>query len=239
MPPQLHATMIVKGKSLYSGLRVLASGLASLGLLAWTPRIHEAQTKVASQMIPAPMSALMAAYPDALKEGARGVGNDQPPSAEDVEDQYWRILALSEAHKSPGEIVRELGRLAHLVQEITAPGSTRGTDPLRESFESYAENRLNMLIVTREPFWSLKADLDPKPKLLEWAKLKYRRHEQLLEHFDLKTGRRLGQWDDLSVPYALLQLSYSNGVQATANIWILIYRATGDLWPYPSNGSSK
>ena len=239
MPSLPLTRTFVMGKSLYFGLRVSIFGLASLGLLAWTPRIHEAQTKVASRMIPAPMSALLAAYPDALKEGARGVGNDLPPSAGDVEDQYGRILALSEAHKNPGEIVRELGWLAHLVQEITAPGSTMGVDPLRESFEAYADERLKMLVVTREPFWSLKADLDPKPKLLEWAKLKHHRHEQLLEHFDLKTGRRLGQWDDLSVPYALLQLSFSNGVQATANIWILIYRATGDLWSYPSIGSSK
>lgn len=238
MPSQSPSRTFIIGKPIYFGLRVSILGLASLGLLAWTPRIHEAQTKVASRMIPAPMSALLAAYPDALMEGARGIGNDQPPSAEDVVDQYGRILTLSEAHKNPGEIVRELGRLAHLVQEITAPGSTIGVDPLREAFEAYAEERLKSLIVTREPFWSLKADLDPKPKLLEWAKLKYHRHEQLLEHFDFKTGRRLGEWDDISVPFALLQLSFSNGVQATANIWILIYRATGDLWSYPSIGSS-
>ncbi len=239
MPSQPHARNFGWIKSIYSGFRISALGFASLGLSAWTPRLHEAQTRVASHLIPAPMSALLAAYPEALKEGARGIGNDQPPSAEDAQDQYGRILALSEAHKNPGEIVRELGRLAHLVQEITAPGSTVGVDPLRESFEAYAEERLKMLIVTQEPFWSLKADLDPKPKFLEWEKLKYRRHGQLLEHFELKTGRRLGQWDDLSVPYALLQLSFSNGVQATANIWILIYRATGDLWSYPSMGSSK
>jgi len=239
MPSQPLTRKFGWSKSVYSGFRVSMLGLASVGLLAWTPRVHEAQTKVASRMIPAPMSSLLAAHPDALKEGARGVGNDQPPSAEDVEDQYGRILALSEAHKNSAEIVRELGRLAHLVQEITAPGSTAGVDPLRESFEAYAEERLKMLIVTQEPFWSVKADLDPKPRLLEWAKLKYHRHEQLLEHFELRTGRRLGQWDDLSVPYALLQLSFSNGVQATANIWILIYRATGDLWSYPSIGSSK
>lgn len=229
----------VRGRSLYFGLRASILGVASLGLLAWTPRIHEAQTKVASRMIPAPMAALLAAYPDALKEGARGVGNDSPPSAEDVEDQYERILALSEAHKNSGEIVWELGRLAHLVQEITAPGSTVGVDPLRESFEAYAEERLKMLVVTREPFWSLRGDLDPKPKLLGWAKLKYDRHELLLGHFDFKKGLRLGPWDELSIPYALLQLSFSNGVQATANIWILIYRATGDLWSYPPIGSSK
>lgn len=239
MPSMRLIREVIRGKSLCPGLRNLLMGLAPLGLLAWTPRFHEAQTKVASRMIPAPMSALLAAYPEALQEGARGVGNDQPPSAEAVEDQYARILALSEAHENPGEIVRELGRLAHLVQELTAPGSTLGVDPLRQSFEIYAEERLKWLVVTREPFWSLKADLDPKPKLLEWASLKYHRHGQLREYFDYKTGRRLGQWDDLSIPYALLQLSFSNGVQATANIWILIYRATGDLWSYPERGSSQ
>jgi hypothetical protein len=227
------------GKPFYSGLRCSALGLASLGLSAWTPRFHEAQTKVALRMIPAPMSALLAAHPDALKQGSRGVGDDQPPSAEDVERQYARVMALSQARANPGEIVRELGRLAYLVQEITAPGATSRVDALRESFEAYAEGRLKMLVVTREPFWSVKGDLDPRPKLLEWSSLKYRRHRQLLEHFDLKTGRRLGQWDDLSIPYALLQLSFSNGVQATANIWILIYRATGDLWSYPTIGNTK
>ncbi len=239
MPSARLVKKFVKHDSLYSGLRILVLGLASSGLWAWTPRFHEAQTKVALQMIPTPMSALLAAHPDDLREGARGVGNDQPPSAEDIEDQYARILALSEAHKNPGEIVRELGRLAHLVQELTAPGSTMGVDPLRESFEAYAEGRMKKLLVTREPFWSLKADLDPKPRLVEWARLKLQRHGQLLEHFDSRNGRRLGEWDDHSIPYALLQLSFSNGVQATANIWILIYRATGDLWSYPSIGSSK
>ena len=239
MPSARLSKKFVKLGSLSSGLRVLVLGSASFGLGAWTPRFHEAQTKVALQLIPTPMSALLAAYPDDLREGARGVGNDQLPSAQDIEDQYGRILALSEAHKNPGEIVRELGRLAHLVQELTAPASTMGVDPLRESFEAYAEGRLKKLVVTREAFWSLKADLDPKPKLMEWARLKYERHWLLLEHFDSRTGHRLGEWDDLSIPYALLQLSFSNGVQATANIWILIYRATGDLWSYPERGSSK
>lgn len=239
MPSNRLTKIFNCGKSLNSTSRVTAFGLASTVLLAWTPRFHEAQTRVAARMIPAPMSALLAAFPEDLKEGARGVGNDQPPSAQDVEDQYGRILALSEARKNPGEIVKELGRLAHLVQEITAPGSTLGVDPLRDSFEAYAEERLKHLVVTREPFWSLKADLDPMAKLLEWSRLKYHRHGQLLDYFDLKNGNRLGQWDDLSVPYALLQLSYSNGVQATANIWILIYRATGDLWSYPLAGGSR
>ena len=215
----------------------LAFTATTLG--AWSPKIHEHQTKLAAQLVPAPMAALLAAHPDALREGARCVGNDQPPSAEDVEDQFQRILAVSEANKNPDELVRELGRLAHMVQELTSPGSTVGADPLRDTFEHYADERLRNLVVTREPFWAVRADLDPKPKLLEWARIKYRRHGQLREHFDSKIGRRIGAWDELSVPFALLQLSYSNGVQASANIWILAYRATGDLWAYPSSVRTK
>ncbi len=220
----------------------LVGGLLTFGgptLGAWTPRIHEAQTRVAMKLVPAPMAALLAAYADDLQDGARGVGNDPPPTAQDVEDQFERILAVSEAHKNPKELVRELGRLAHLAQDLTDPGSSLGVDTLRISFETFAEQRLKILVVTREAYWSLKADLDPKPKLLDWARVKHHRHEQLLSHFDLRTGRRNGVWDDLSVPFALLQLSYSNGVHATANLWILAYRATGDLWALPVNGTVK
>jgi len=32
------------------------------------------------------------------------------------------------------------------------------------------------------------------------------------------------------VPFAQLQLSYSNAVNATANLWILLWRAVGDQW---------
>ena len=40
----------------------------------------------------------------------------------------------------------------------------------------------------------------------------------------------MGAWDDLSVPFAQLQLAYSNGVNATANLWIQLWRAVGDQW---------
>lgn len=218
---------------------IWALGLASASLCAWSPRVHETQTRIAAGMLPAPMAALLAAYPEALMEGARGVGNDPPPTAEDVEEEFARILALSEAHKNSRDLVRELGRLAHQVQELTAPGSTLGVDPLRESFEAFADERLRGLVVTRESYWSLKADLDPKPEFLKWAKQKFHRHEQLQEFFDSRSGHRVGTWDELSVPFALLQLSFSNGTHATANIWILAYRATGDLWAFPDPAGTK
>ena len=222
-------------------MRVVSLTLSSSALFAWSPRVHENQTKLATQLVPAPMAALLAAYPEALREGARGIGNDphQAPSVEDVEDQYRRVLAVSESKKSPQVLVRELGRLAHMVQELTAPGSILGSDPLRNSFETYADERLRSLVLTREPFWAVRADLDPKPKLLEWAQTKYRRHGQLQEHFNSKISRRIGVWDELSVPFALLQLSYSNGVHASANLWILAYRAAGDLWAYPTSARPK
>ena len=239
MPSQFFLRNFRLSTKRIQGFKTCAFGLASVALCAWSPRVHESQTRIAARMLPSPMAALLAAYPEALIEGARGVGNDLPPTAEDVEDQFARILAVSEAHKNPRELVKELGRLGHMVQELTAPGSTLGVNPLRDSFEAFADERLKGLVVTRESFWSLKADLDPKPEFLKWAMVKFRRHEQLLEYFDSQSGHRKGQWDELSVPFALLQLSFSNGTHATANIWILAYRATGDLWAYPSPMGAK
>ena len=42
-----------------------------------------------------------------------------------------------------------------------------------------------------------------------------------------------------TVPFAQLQLAYSNGINATANLWIQLWRAVGDQWAAPaSNGAS-
>jgi hypothetical protein len=101
---------------------------------------------------------------------------------------------------------------------------------LRDTFETYADEKLPRLVVCREPFWALKAPLDPRPALLRWARTKYERNQALLQAFDESTGRRVGPWDDLSLPFAQLQLSYSNGVHATANLWIQLWRAVGEQW---------
>jgi len=55
------------------------------------------------------------------------------------------------------------------------------------------------------------------------------------ECFDEPTGKRKGGWDELSVPFAQLQLSFSNGINGTANIWIQLWRAVGDQWQIPGD----
>ena len=202
-------------------------------LAAWSPRFHEAQTMLAVRLAPRRMAAFLAAHPAELRQGARGQANDQVPTVEDVEQQFQEIVALSEDTRRPERLVRELGTLAHQVQLLMDPSAVRGASPLRDSFEAYADEKLPRLILSREPFWAVKAPLDPRPPLLRWAKVKYERHQALLECFDEKTGRRVGPWDELSVPFAQLQLSYSNGVNATANLWIQLWRAVGDRWQEP------
>jgi len=215
--------------------RVLLLFLLTASVLpAWSPRFHEAQTKLALSLIPKRMAGFLLTYPMALREGARGVANDQIPAPEDVEEQFLRIVQISEEQRRPELLVRELGTLAHMVQLLTDPSATVGVTPLREQFELYGDEHLPRLVANREPFWAIDAPLDPRPRLLQWSALKYERHRFLLQHFDLAANRRIGAWDILSPPFAQLQLSYSNGVNATANIWIQTWRAVGDLWETPS-----
>lgn len=211
----------------------LALLLACGPLGAWSPRIHEAQTAKAIRLLPHRMAALLRAHPQALLEGARGVANDQPPSVEQVEAQFRTILRLSEEHRRPEDIVRDLGTLAHLVQLLTDPSATEGISPLRESFEAYADENQAHLLVTQEPYWAATGSLDPGPALHRLLSTKQERNRRLREYFDEGTGRRIGPWDDLSLPFAQLQLSFSNGVHATANLWILTWRAAGDQWEIP------
>ena len=207
--------------------------LAASALSAWSPRFHEAQTALALGLIPKKMAAFLKSHPQALRDGARGVGNDQIPAPEDVEEQFQRILQASEEQRRPELVVKELGTLAHMVQLLLDPSATTGVTPLREVFEAYGDEHLPRMVANKEPFWAITAPLDPRPQLLKWSELKYERHRLLLQHFDLATGRRVGSWDILSPPFAQLQLSYSSGVNATANIWIQAWRSVGELWDIP------
>jgi hypothetical protein len=202
-------------------------------LAAWSPGFHEAQTTLAVRLAPRRMQAFLSAHPRELLQGARGQANDQVPTVEEIEEQFHEIVTLSEEDRRPERLVRELGTLAHQIQLLMDPSAVRGATPLRDSFEAYADENLPKLILSREPFWAVRAALDPRPPLLRWARTKYERHQALLGCFDEKTGRRTGQWDELSLPFAQLQLAYSNGVNATANVWIQLWRAVGDHWEVP------
>jgi hypothetical protein len=211
----------------------LALLLASTSLGAWSPRVHETQTAKALRLVPHRMATLLRAHPQALLEGARGVANDQPPTVEQVEAQVRTILRLSEERRRPEDLVRDLGVLAHQVQLLTDPSALEGMSPLRESFEAYADEHLGHLLVTQEPYWAVTGSLDPAVPLRRFMATKQERHRRLREHFDEAQGRRIGPWDELSLPFAQLQLAFSNGVHATANLWILVWRAAGDQWELP------
>jgi hypothetical protein len=215
-------------------LRILPVLLLSASVLgAWSPRFHEAQTALAMGLVPKKMGKFLRAHAQALRDGARGVANDQVPTPEDVEAQFQLILQMSEDQKRPDAIAKELGTLAHMVQLLLDPSATMGVTPVREQFEAYGDENLPKLVANKEPFWAIKAPLDPRPQILKWSQLKYDRYRLLVQSFDVSTGRRMGTWDVLSVPFAQLQLSYSTGVNATANIWILMWRSAGELWDIP------
>jgi len=203
-------------------------------LWSWSPKVHEAQTAKAIRLVPHRMAVLLRAHPQALLEGARGVANDQPPTVEQVEAQFRTVLRMSEERRRPEDIVRDLGVLAHQIQLLTDPSAVAGMSPLRESFEAYADEHQAHLLVTQEPYWAAKGSLEPGPALHRLLAVKLERNRRLRDHFDESLGRRIGPWDDLSLPFAQMQLAFSNGVHATANLWILIWRAAGDQWEIPT-----
>ncbi|BDU73507.1 hypothetical protein [Mesoterricola silvestris] len=211
--------------------------LAAAPLGAWSPAFHEVQTARAAKLLPKRMAAFLATHSRDLATGARGQANDQVPTVEDVEEQFRRVVVFTEERKRPERIARELGVLAHQVQLLLDPSAVVGVSSLRESFQAYGDEKLAKLVLSREPFWAVTAPLDPRPRLVQWAQTKFDRNQALQPFFDEATGRRKGGWDELSVPFAQLQLSFSNGINATANIWIQLWRAVGDQWDAPGDES--
>jgi hypothetical protein len=217
-------------------LRLLAlTLLLSPGLGAWSPRFHEAQTAQALKLTPRRMAQFLRGHMAELAEGARGQSRDQVPTSEEVERQFQRIVLLTEEKRQPALLVRELGVLAHEVQLLMDPSAVHGNTVLRDTFEAYGDEKLPRLVLSRETFWAAQGPLDPQPALLRWERQKVERNRALQPCLDDRTGRRLGGWDNLSLPYAELQLAYSNGIHATANLWILLWRAVGDQWEIPAD----
>ncbi|WP_005036529.1 hypothetical protein [Holophaga foetida] len=214
---------------------VLYGALLTLPLQAWSPKFHEVQTRMALGMVPTGMKQFLLLHPLALTEGARGIPNDQVPTVEEVEEQFQRVLRMSEERRHPETLVRELGTLAHMAQLLADPSAIRGVTPLREHFEAYADELTQHLVITGEPYWAAKGPLDTRGPLLLAAKTKFQRHTVLSTQFDESTRQRIGSWDLRSLPFAQLQLAFSDGVNSTANLWILAWRATGDLWISPEN----
>jgi hypothetical protein len=215
-------------------LRILAALGLSQALCGWSPAFHEVQSKLAARMVPRPMAELLHAQREVFLEGARGIANDEPPTVEQVEEQYRRILKLSENGPRPRQLAKELGILAHMVQVLADPGATHGVTPLREQFTAYGDANLGRMVLTREPVWALEPEAEARPRLLQSAREKYDRHRALLDHFDQEKSRRIGEWDELSIPFAQLQLSFSGGIHTTVNLWILLWRSVGDRWPQAS-----
>ncbi len=225
---------IIPRRLLPTVLPVALALFAAGALRAWSPRFHEVQTELATGLIPRGMADYLRVHGPELARGARGVSSDQAPTVEEVEEQFSRIVRMSEEHRRPAALARELGTLAHMVQLLTDPSATQGMTALRDRFQAYGDEHLRRLMVSREPFWAVTAPLDPRPVLLDWSRTKWERHRTLLESFDEASAAPRGSWDTLSVPFAQLQLSFSTGVNATANIWIQTWRAVGDLWETPS-----
>jgi hypothetical protein len=179
------------------------------------------------------MAAFLDQHPAILSEAGSGVGSTMVPSPEDVEAQFYKVLSMSEKGSPAREIVRELGRLANMAQLLTDPSATGGFSHTRSIFSNFADEHYKKLTAVREPLFAATGDINPRPALNAWAKAKYERFATLSMHINPETGAKIGTWDTLSVPFAQMQLGFSAGINATANLWILAWRAAGNSWIDP------
>ena len=214
------------------GRALAAFGLIVLSApgLAWSPKVHERQTRLALALIPRGMASFLSQHHQALFMAERQVSAARAPTPEDVEGQFAKVLAISENGRPASEIVQELGRLAFMVQLLTDPSAASGPTTVRWVFSGFADGHFDNLVAAREPIVAATGDINPRQAIQSWSSLKYERFRSLSSHINPHTGEKIGTWDILSVPFALMQLGFSAGINATANIWIYAWRAAGSLW---------
>jgi len=220
----------------YCNLTLIVAVLASMPCASWSPKVHALQTGLAKGLIPKAMVRFMDQHVGVLAEAGRGIGNSVVPTPEDVESQFIKVVKISEAGRSSREIVHELGRLGNMVQLLTDPSATvGGVTPMRWLMSNFADEHYKKLVAVREPLFAAKGEINPRAALQTWDSAKYERYRLLIDYVDNKTGTKIGNWDTLSVPFAQMQLGFSAGVNATANMWIFTWRAVGDLWDLPED----
>jgi hypothetical protein len=210
--------------------KLIVALLSAVPCMAWSPKVHDLQTTLAKGQVPVVMAQYLDQHWDTLSEAAGGGGNTVVPTPEEVENQYLKVLKISEDRRPAREIARELGVLAKMAQLLTDPSATGGLPFTRRVFSDFADEHYKKLVAVREPLFAVTGSLSPRIPLIVWDRVKFERYRLLAEHIDNDTGARIGTWDTLSVPFAQLQLGFSSGVNATANLWILAWRAVGDLW---------
>jgi hypothetical protein len=211
-------------------ITTVISEIVSLPCLRWSPQVHALQTKFAKGLIPKAMAEFIDRHHDAFSESGRGLASAQAPTPEDVESQFLKLMKISESRGPHKEIVRELGHLANMVQLLTDPSATGGPAATRRVFSDYADEHFSKLVAIRAPLFAAKGDIDPRAAIQAWGKAKYERYRSLSNFVNPGTGAKIGAWDTLSVPFAHMQLSFSEGVNATANIWIMAWRMAGGYW---------
>jgi hypothetical protein len=208
----------------------LAAAIVGMPCAAWSPKVHSLQTSLAKGIVPRGMANFLDQHGAALFEASAKVGSMQAPTPEDVEQQFDKVVKMSEGGKSPKEIIQELGRLACMVQLLSDPSVTGGLTKAQRTFSAFADEHFDKLAAAREPLFAARGDLDPRPAIHAWSRQKYERYRILTRHINLDTGAKIGSWDTLSVPFAQMQLGFSSGINATANIWIYAWRAAGGHW---------
>ena len=214
----------------YRNVPLIIATLASLPCTAWSPKVHALQTRLAKGLIPKAMTGFLDQHAGVLNDTAGRIGVAQVPTPENVEAQFYKVLEISEAHRPAREIVHELGRLGNMVQLLTDPSVTDGSAFTRLTLSDFADEHIKKLVALREPLFAAKGDLNPMSALQVWNRVKHERFRLLSNYVNNETGTRIGAWDTLSVPFAQMQLGFSAGINATANIWIFAWRAVGDYW---------
>ena len=58
--------------------------------------------------------------------------------------------------------------------------------------------------------------------------------QEQLDWMDALVREEIWPMETLGLSFAQLQLAFSSGVHATANLWILVWRAAGDQWELPA-----
>jgi len=219
--------------------------LAAAPAAAWTPRFQKVLADEAARLAPPDLARQIARHEDEYREGVVDPFRDPDPSRhvqnadgtgslrEAVTSETERAVELIRALAPFGEVVRQLGRVAHYVADLHNPLNCSERDPREADYYAdylrYAESaepRFPLVFYGFRPEFDRPADV---AALADEALAKSRLLYPLVgrEYRRIGFGHGVGTFDDRSTAFGVTSVAFSRAASDIAQVLRYIWLRAG------------
>ena len=224
---------------------LLAGAAAATPAVAWTPRFQEVLAEEAARLAPPDLARQIAHHEEEFRAGVQDPFSDPDPRRHvqnadgtgtlraTVESETARAVELIRALAPFGDVVRQLGRVAHYVADLHNPLNSARSDPREPDFYAdylrYAESAEPRFPLV---FYGFRQPFDRPEDVAALADEALARSRVLYpligrEYRRIGFARGTGTFDDRSTAFGLTSIEFSRAASDIAQVLRYIWLRAG------------